>query len=91
MGNKLPPKRVNQLCHKLAVLSDLMSDTLSDLDDVGLGNEDFKNTCIKAKRYADEFLEASYKVKGVRMSTYLGDLSNKVDSVIRNNYREIYG
>lgn len=91
MGKKLPPKRVNQLCHKLAVLSDLMSDTLSDLDDVGLGNEDFKSICIKAKRYADEFLEASYKVEGVKMSTYLGDLSNKVDSVIRNNYREIYG
>ena len=83
MGKKLPPKRVNQLCHKLAVLS--------DLNDVGLGNEDFRNTCLKAKKYADEFLEASYKVEGVRISTYLGDLSNKVDSVIRNNYKEIYG
>ena len=49
MGKKLPPKRVNQLCHKLTVLSDLMSDTLSDLNDVGLVMKILKILVLKQK------------------------------------------
>jgi hypothetical protein len=46
----------------------------------------------KSKEFAEAlepFLESAFDSKQVRSSTYLTDVSHKVDTVIRKNYEQI--
>jgi len=86
---KTTPKRHAQLTHKIAVLSCLMIDAL---DDIGANSSialSFKNKCEDMIPFCERILTDSFSAKQVRNTTYLNDLANKVDTVIRKNYQKI--
>lgn len=83
------PKRHNQLSHKIAVLANLMTGAL---DEIGATSElatDFKNKCEELMPFCERIVDDTYQAKQIRSSTYLNELSNKVDTVIRKNYELI--
>jgi len=78
-------KKLGQNCHKLAVLSQLVLETLDDLRPLVGDAEEFKKTCKDMEEKCEEILKNVYNVEEVRTSTYLSSLSVKVDTVIRKN------
>lgn len=82
-------KKERMLFHKLAVLSNLL---LMELDEMKPTAEIGANLHQKAKEFTEAlepFLVAAYDSEQVRSGTYLTDVSNKVDTVIRKNYEQI--
>jgi hypothetical protein len=82
-------KKERVLYHKLAVLSNLL---LMELDDMKPTAKVGANLHKKAKEFVEAlepFLESAFDSEQIRNGTYLTDLSNKVDTVIRKNYEQI--
>lgn len=86
MSNKANPKKFAQLCRRLSVLSDLLIDTVEDLEKHGPVEEEFKASLKTVKAKCEETLQAAYSVDKVQQSTYIGDLSKKIDTIIRKNF-----
>lgn len=86
MGNKANPKQFAQLCRKLVVLSDLLIDTTEELEKHGPVEKDFKIHLDAVKRKCEITLEAAYGVDKVMNSTYIGELSKRIDTIIRKNF-----
>lgn len=78
-------KKLGERCHKLAVLSQLVLDTLDDLRPLVGDAKEFKKTCKDMEEKCEEILKNVYDVEEVRTSTYLSSLSVKIDTVIRKN------
>lgn len=79
-------KRFAVLCNKLAVLASLQ---LEVLDEIGGDTEKYGRLHKANKEIisaCEEVVDSIYQVQEIRTSTYLSDLNNKVDSVVRNNY-----
>lgn len=75
--------------HKIAALCYLLVEAL---EDAGANTE----TALEMKANAEvlgaqceKVLEDLFQVKQIKGSTYLTDLCNKVDTVIRKNYQQI--
>lgn len=75
--------------HKIAALCYLLAEALQE---VGANAE----TALEMKANAEvlgvqceQVLEDLFQVKQIKGSTYLTDLCNKVDTVIRKNYQQI--
>lgn len=75
--------------HKIAALCYLLAEALQE---VGANAE----TALEMKANAEvlgaqceKVLEDLFQVKQIKGSTYLTDLCNKVDTVIRKNYQQI--
>ena len=75
--------------HKIAALCYLLAEALQE---VGANAE----TALEIKANAEvlgtqceQVLEDLFQVKQIKGSTYLTDLCNKVDTVIRKNYQQI--
>ena len=82
-------KKERMLYHKLAVLSNLL---LMELDEMKPTAAIGANLHQKSKEFAEAlepFLESAFDSEQVRSSTYLTDVSHKVDTVIRKNYEQI--
>lgn len=80
------PKQIALLSHKLIVLADLM---IESLDELGYDETHELYSNLKViEQNSCKLIEAAFDVKNVRNSTYLGDLSKKVDTVIRKNFKE---
>lgn len=75
--------------HKLAVLSNSLITELDELKPTaGYG----KNLQEKAKAFIEAlepFLESAFDSDMVKSSTYLTDMCNKIDTIIRKNYEYI--
>ena len=72
--------------HRLAVLAHLMSETL---DDIQQQCGELKENCAKIVPQVEEILTDVYQVEQIHSGTYLTDIANKVDTVIRKNYINI--
>lgn len=83
------PKRINQLSHKLVVLSNLMLETLDDIEASSEISVDFKSKCKELLPFCEKMIDDVYTLGEIRRSTYMVDLSNKVDTVIRREFKEI--
>jgi hypothetical protein len=82
-------KKERVLYHKLAVLSNLL---VMELDEMKPTAKVGANLHQKAKEFTEAlepFLESAFDSEQVRNGTYLSDVSNKVDTVIRKNYEQI--
>lgn len=84
----MSPTKFNQICHKVIVLSDLLIDGLDELSQE-VDTEEYKQDILKNKQLAEKLLETVFNIKDISSSTYLQDLSQKVDTVIRKNYKPI--
>lgn len=83
------PKRYNQLSHKIAVLSNLMVEALDDIDASSEMALDFKNKCKELLPFCERMVDDVFTLGQIRSSTYMTDLSNKVDTVIRKEFKEV--
>jgi len=85
----LNPKKINQLSHRLAVLSNLMLETL---DEIGATTDiaiDFKYKCKELLPFCEKMVDDVFMLNEIKSTTYMTDLSNKVDTVIRKEYKPI--
>lgn len=83
------PKKEAQTTHKIAALCYLLAEAL---EDVGANAEtalEMKNEAQSLGTKCQNVLEDLFQVKQIKGSTYLTDLCNKVDTVIRKNYQQI--
>ena len=83
-------KEEARLCHTIAVLISLLADYTDDLTPNGPIAQQFKEKALELSPLSDAMLEATYNVKQVSSSTYINDLSNKIDTVIRKNLKIAY-
>lgn len=77
------------LSHRLAVLSNLMIETLDEIEansDVSL---DFRTKSKELMPFCENMIEDVFTLGQIKSTTYMTDLSNKVDTVIRKNYKPI--
>jgi len=75
--------------HKLAFLTNLL---ISELDELKPTAEIGVNLHEKSKEFItalEPFLEVVYDSKQLSSSTYLSDMTNKIDTIIRKNYEQI--
>lgn len=89
MSNKLSPKRVTQLCQKIALLSDIMVDTIDELYTQGEGGQALKVSLEVAKSRCEGLVSKVFEVQEIRSSMYFNDLSVKIDTLIRNHFKNI--
>lgn len=83
------PKRHNEISHKIAVLANLMTGAL---DEIGASSEialEFKDKCNELLPFCERIVSDTFTSKQIRSTTYINELSNKVDTVIRKNYKAI--
>lgn len=78
------PKRKSELCHLLVVLSNLTLEVLDELKPTSQKAIEFKELLTKK---CEEVNDSLIDIPEVRSSTYFQDLSNKVHTVIRKNYK----
>lgn len=86
---KKSPKHRNQAIHKLVVLANLMTGVIDDLEADAEAPVEFVKKCKELLPFCEEMISDAYSVEKIRSTTYLSDLSNKVDTVIRKNYQFI--
>lgn len=79
-------KQMGQHCHKLVVLADLMLETIDDLTPFLGESVEMTQACNIMKEECMGLLESIYGIEEVRKSTYMGELSKKVDTCIRKNF-----
>jgi|688.fasta_scaffold955247_3 hypothetical protein len=82
-------KEEAKLCHTIAVLISLLADYTDDLTPSGAISKEFKEKALELMPLSEQMLQAAYNVKEVSSSTYINDLSNKIDTVIRHNFTRI--
>ena len=82
-------KEEAQYCHTIASLITLLADYMHDLMPTTEIAKDFKEKANELMPMAEQMLEAAFNVKEVRTSTYINDLINKIDTVVRKNFTQI--
>ena len=83
------PKREAQQSHKIAALCYLLSEALQEAGATADTALQIKQDCENLGAKCEKVLDDLFKIKEVSGSTYLTELSNKVDTVIRKNYQQI--
>lgn len=83
------PKKINQLSHKLVVLSNLMVETLDDIEACSDSSLEFRAKCKELLPFCETMIGDVFQLQQIKSTTYLMDLSNKVDTVIRREFKEI--
>jgi hypothetical protein len=75
--------------HKIAALCYLLAEALQEVGANAENALQIKSECESLGQKCEGVLEDLFQVKQVYGSTYLIELSNKVDTVIRKNYQQI--
>ena len=83
---KVSPKKFAQLCRKLVVLSDLIIDVVDEIEQCGHDEEQFKQDLNAVRDKCIATVNAAYSVDSVMNSTYVGQLSKQIDTMIRKNF-----
>lgn len=85
----MSPKEEAQCCHTIVVLASLLAEYTNDLTPDSPMAKLFKEQAEKLMPMAEDLLSNAYDIKEVRQGTYLNELCNKVDTVIRKNFERI--
>jgi len=86
---KQSPKEEAMCCHTIVVLASLLAEYTNDLTPGSTMAITFKEQAEKLMPYAEKLLVNAYDIKEVRSGTYLNELSNKIDTIIRKNFERI--
>lgn len=78
------------LSHKLIVLCDLMIDTLDELEVNSSMGIEMKVTAERLMKNCEKLVEDAFAIPTIRSTTYMGNLANSVDTVIRKSYEHIF-
>jgi len=87
--SKLSPKQEAQICHTITVLMSLLADYTDEIKGFEPISNQFRERAEELLPVCEELLTKVYGFSEISSSTYLTDLSNKIDSVIRNNFQRI--
>lgn len=87
--NKKTPKQEAILCHKVATLMSLLADYTDELYPNSPIAEKIKKNSEEIMPMANTLLESLFQIPQINTTTYLNDLVNKVDVVLRKNYERI--
>jgi hypothetical protein len=79
------PKKEAMAYHKIAVLCTLLVDEFDKLGPGSLLSEKAKDMII----FIEEMYTKIDMIPEIRSGTYLSELTNKVDTVIRKNFQQI--
>jgi hypothetical protein len=85
----MSPKREAQICHTVTVLMALLADYTHEIDELKPLSKRFKDKVEDLLPVCEELITKVYGFPEISSSTYLTDLSNKIDSIIRHNYERI--
>jgi hypothetical protein len=75
--------------HKIAALCYLLAESLHEVGADAETALEMKANAEVLGAQCEQVLEDLFQVKQIKGSTYLTDLCNKVDTVIRKNYQQI--
>lgn len=75
--------------HKIAILTSLLVDELDSLKPTSDKGQRVLSLGRELQEELMPVLDNLYTIEGVSKTTYLSDLANKVDTVIRKNYKKI--
>lgn len=75
--------------HKIAALCYLLAEALQEAGADGKTALEIKSECKSLGKKCEDVLEDLFQVKQIYGSTYLIELSNKVDTVVRKNFEFI--
>ncbi len=75
--------------HKIATLCYLLAETLHEYGAETNEALGIKSDCESLASKIEKVLEDLFQVKQIKGSTYLMELCNKVDTIIRKNYQQI--
>lgn len=89
MAKPKTPKDEAILCHKVATLMSLLADYTDDLYPDSPISKKYKERSDEMMPVANELLESLFQIPKIGQTTYLNDLANKIDSVLRHNYERI--
>lgn len=79
----LSPKRTGMLCHKLVCLSQLLLETLDELNPTTEGALIYKENLTGI---IEELNNDISNTETIQSSTYFNDISNKIETIIRKQY-----
>ena len=88
----MSPKKIAQICHKLAVVSQLMIESMDEARPILLNEEGVDEFNAASKLVQDKcemLVKRVYEIDNIYNSTYFSDLTNKVDATIRKNFQPI--
>ena len=85
----MTPKNKAQKAHTIAVLFGLLAEYIDDFAPNSPLGEKIKIKSEEILPLADEMIDQVFNIKSVSQSTYINDLTNKIDTVIRKNFQKI--
>ena len=85
----MTPKQQAQEAHKIAVLFGLLAESTERLAPGSPVSNKIKSKSLEILPLADAFINEVFSIKSVSESTYMTDLMNKVDTVIRKNFQQV--
>jgi HD-like signal output (HDOD) protein len=90
MSSKKTLKEKNQTVHTISVLCSLLLENIDKLSNQSTNEnrEDFKDNLQEVEKVCEIIIDGS-AVKEVKNSTYIQGMANKLDTIIRKNFRDI--
>jgi hypothetical protein len=87
---KQTQRKQNQTVHAISILSTLLLENIDKLSvETRTNNRDiFKDHLIELEKICEIIVDGS-AVKEVKNSTYVQEMVNKIDTIIRKNFRDI--
>lgn len=82
-------KQEAQEAHKIACLFELLGESIDKFAPESPMGIKIKKISLEILPFADAMLEEVYKVNNIRNSTYMINLTNKIDTVMRKNFENI--
>tara|TARA_R110000822_G_scaffold158210_1_gene297797 strand:- start:304 stop:567 length:264 start_codon:yes stop_codon:yes gene_type:complete len=81
-------KNTAQKAHTIAVLFGLLAEYIDDFAPNSPLGEKIKLKSEEISPLADQMIDSVFSIKSVSQSTYINDLTHKVDTVIRKNFQQ---
>jgi len=85
--SRLDNKKNRVNLHKLVCLSNLLVENLDDLKVTTERMLTLKNTLTQ---FVEELNDSLAETETMQKTTYFGDISNKIDTILRKNFDEQY-
>lgn len=82
-------KKIAQTSHKFIVLGGLMLETLDELKANTAEADEIREVINRLTNYLESYAGRVEKLSHIRSSTYLQGITNKIDTIIRKDYKII--
>jgi len=73
--------------HAVTILSDCLLTILDELENANSFSEEFKDALKIVRDSTSKLVDESFKAKSVSKSNYIADMSHKVFTTIRKNFK----